>query len=93
MESILEEIRQERAHQDKKWGGPSHDDVHSPYDWSAFILTYLGQSISDFVKESGRVEPKLRAFRYNMIKVAALAIAAVEAVDRKLEVFVSALNR
>lgn len=81
---VLEEVRQEREHQDKKWGGPNHDDKHTPYDWSAFIISYLGESVSEFVNESGRVESRLRTFRYNMIKIAALAIAAVEYVDRRL---------
>ena len=84
MEKILEEIHEERKHQDKKWGGPAHDDQHDPYAWVSFITVYLGQSVSDFVNESGRFESKLRKFRYNMVKVAALAVAAIEVVDRKL---------
>ncbi len=84
MEKILEEIREERKHQDKKWGGPAHDDQHDAYAWAAFITSYLGQAISDFVNETGRFESKLRKFRYNMVKVAALAVAAIEVVDRKL---------
>jgi hypothetical protein len=81
---ILDEIVQERIHQDKKWGGPDHDDKHGPYAWVSFITTYLGQAISDIVNEKGSYEVNLRTFRYHMVKVAALAVAAVEMVDRKL---------
>lgn len=83
-DQILEEIREEREHQDKKWGGPNHDDHHGPYSWASFIITYLGQAVSDTVNEVGDSERALRSFRYNMVKVAALAVAAVEVVDRKL---------
>lgn len=81
---ILTEIIQERDHQDKKWGGPSHDDKHGPYAWVSFITTYLGQSVSDMVNDRGSYEVNLRIFRYHMLKVAALAVAAIEMVDRKL---------
>jgi hypothetical protein len=80
---ILQEIKEEREHQDKKWGGPDHDDLHSPYEWASFIITYLGQAVTYTVNE---VDPKraMRSFRYNMIKVASLAVAAIEVADRKL---------
>ncbi len=81
---ILEEIKEERVHQNKKWGGADHDDLHGPYEWVAFITTYIGQSIQDIVNENGNYQLNLRTFRYNMVKVAALAVAAIEAVDRKL---------
>lgn len=85
LEKILEEIREERKHQDKKWGGPNYDDQHDPYAWAAFVTNYLGQALSDFVNESGQYEARYRKWRYNMVKVAALAVAAIEVVDRKLK--------
>lgn len=84
MEKILEEIREEKKHQDKKWGGPKHDDQHDAYAWAVLVTSYFGQAVSDFVNESGRHEARYRKFRYNMVKVAALAVAAIEVVDRKL---------
>lgn len=83
-ESIFQEIRLEREHQDKKWGGSEHDNEHGAYDWAAFITYYLGKSVELFVNEVGQPQGKLLMFRYNMVKIAALAIAAIEAVDRKL---------
>lgn len=85
MIDILKEIEEERKHQDKKWGGPEHDDHHDSYAWVSFIIYYLGQSTNDFVKGKSSFVSKLRNFRYNMIKVAALAVAAIESCDRFLE--------
>lgn len=80
---ILTEILAERTHQENKWG-VEHDDTHVPNDWSAFLITYLGKAVSAF-EDSGTSENKWRLFRYNMIKISAIAIAAIEAVDRKLK--------
>lgn len=82
-DSVLEEILEERKHQDKKWGGANHDDHHGPYAWVAFITNYLGQAVGGLETEQ-LSKAQLRSFRYNMLKVAALAVAAVEMADRKL---------
>lgn len=84
MEEILQEIREERKHQDAKWGGPAHDDEHSMYVWVGFISYYLGQSLSSAIKEYGSVKHRYQIFRYHMVKVAAIAVAAVQSIDRKL---------
>lgn len=87
---ILYEIVREREHQDRKWGGPDHDDTHEPYAWVSFITVYLGQAISytsvyhSDKSGAGNSEVSLRMFRYNMVKVAALAVAAIETIDRML---------
>ena len=62
-----------------------HDDANSPYDWNAYLVTYLGQSISPFVWGMWLNRLHLTIFRENMVRVAALAVAAIESVDRKLE--------
>ena len=62
-----------------------HDDKHAAYDWVAMIIHYLGKSVEAFVNEVGRSEGRMLIFRYNMVKVAALAVAAIEAIDRKIE--------
>ena len=67
--SIWEEIQAERDKQDKQWGGPTHDDIHNPSDWRDFIEWQSHKS-----KNTG--------FREAMIKIAALAIAAIEWSDR-----------
>ncbi len=70
-EKIIEEILAEREYQDHKWGGPEHDDIHSDSDWNSYIIKHLGKA---FVSQL--------AFREQMIKVAALAVAAAEWHDR-----------
>lgn len=68
----LNDIGVERAKQDIKWGGPEHDDRHSVLDWVGFIATQLEK-----VMKPGA------DFNQRMIKIAALAIAAMESRSRK----------
>jgi hypothetical protein len=74
MDNIFEEIRDERDYQDKKWGGEEHDDtVEDEASWIHYITEYANST--------GRAEG--RPFRERMIKVAALAVAAIQSHDRK----------
>jgi len=68
----LNDIGIERAKQDIKWGGPEHDDQHGVLDWVALIAVQLEK-----VMKPGA------DFNQRMIKIAALAIAAMEANSRK----------
>lgn len=78
--SIYNEITEERRRQDEKWGGPEHDDGHSLEMWVFFITKHAMRGILEWnTHESGA-----RAFRRQMIRVAALAVAAAEVVDRAL---------
>lgn len=71
---IFLEIECERSDQDSKWGGYSHDDKHGSHDWIAYIVKHTGKSIQSPWNEN--------IFRKQMIRVAALAVAAVEWLDR-----------
>ena len=72
--AVLTEVFHERRKQDLKWGGPEHDDTHDSYDWIAFIACHVGRAVMQpWNKET---------FRRQMIRVAALAVAAVEWSDR-----------
>jgi hypothetical protein len=74
MERIFTEIRDKRAYQDGKWGGPEHDDtVETEDSWIEYINEYA----------SGKGRAEGRAFRERMIHVAALAVAAIQSHDRK----------
>lgn len=66
---IIAEIADERGRQDKKWGGPQRDDGHLETDWIEYISEHAHRA------ERG-------IFRKQMIRVAALAIAAIESHDR-----------
>lgn len=66
------EIAMERVLQNHQWGGPQHDDSHTPADWA----NYIHNQLSKMFQEEG-------SERDRFLKVAALAQAAVEAFDRK----------
>lgn len=72
---VYEEIREERAHQDTKWGGAQHDDQHHPHDWLTYLVGHLGRAWSY------PFEPDV--YRRQLIRVAALAVAAIESYDRR----------
>lgn len=65
--TILDEIVTERARQDAKWGGPAHDDQHTMGDFMRFIQQRTGPFPS----------------RKDLIQIAALAVAAIESLDRR----------
>ena len=73
MKLALSNILQERIRQDQQWGGQSHDDTHNMDDWFKYILYQLDRS---------RYEPDTETKRYRLVKIAALALAAVESTDR-----------
>lgn len=66
------EIAMERVLQNHRWGGPQHDDSHTPANWA----DYIHHQLSKMFQEEG-------SERDRFLKVAALAQAAVEAFDRK----------
>ena len=73
-ESIFREIAAERQRQDDKWGGLGHDDTHTSNDWVSFLTKHMGKAITF------PWDPQL--FRHQMVRVAALAVAAIEWHDR-----------
>lgn len=76
-ESILDEVRQERALQDRLFGGADHDDRHMPNEWIAILTRHLGLAAGD----AADIDPA--RFRRQMVRIAALGVAAVEAMDRR----------
>jgi hypothetical protein len=73
-EKIFDEILHERMSQDEEHGGPAHDDTHRTADWTAFIHDHANRA--DLTPSSAR-------YRYELIRIAATAIAAIESFDRK----------
>jgi hypothetical protein len=63
-------LEAERKRQDEQWGGWSHDDVHSDAMWIALLTKHAGRAIQQ------------GAFLSQMIRVAAIAVAAIEAFGR-----------
>jgi len=74
MNEIVKDIKTERVRQDSKWGGATHDDAHNSHDWITFITKQLGKGV---------IHPfDAPTYRRQMVKVAALAVAAIEWIDR-----------
>lgn len=74
-EQIWGAILAERHAQDLKWGGPENDDKNGDADWVRFIQRHLLKAVD---------KPfNIEKFRKQMIRVAALAVAALEAIDRR----------
>lgn len=74
MQKVLDEVKTERARQDSKWGGPDHDDAHTHQEFLGFIEKQKNLAL----QPDDPQQPRTR-----LIKIAALAIAAVESLDRK----------
>ena len=72
IEPVLNDVRRERALQDKQWGGPGHDDERAPAEW----MDVIESQIAKFRATDEDVRERL-------IKIAALAVAGVEALDRQ----------
>lgn len=77
MQSIFDEIKAERERQDAKFGGADHDDTHSVFHWFGVVRQYVIKAERDYDY------PKFGAVRRRLIQVAALAVAAVEVIDRR----------
>lgn len=75
--TALEEVAIERQRQDGKWGGAEHDDRHSTAEFVQLIEDYAG-----WARTMAGMNSPAKA-RNRLIQVAALAIAAVESIDRK----------
>jgi hypothetical protein len=72
-DEIFTAITAERNYQDTKWG-TSFDDKNTPNDWASFFNQYLARA--------SKVDVTPEMFRVSMIKVAALAVASIEALER-----------
>lgn len=76
---IIAEIKAERAAQDAQWGGADHDDGHGMEEFAEFIDGQLTKCAHGRGLDS----------RERFIKIAALALAAVESHDRKSVAYAS----
>jgi hypothetical protein len=75
--TVIGEVAEERNRQDAQWGGPENDDRNTLQDWHHYIT----RQMSSFWMRAGP-NPDLPACRERLVKTAALAIAAIEAIDR-----------
>jgi hypothetical protein len=75
--NVLSDVSSERSRQRDKWDGVFNDDNYTPFDWHEMIADYNGWARRMACMGS---DDKART-RY--IQIAALAVAAVEALDRR----------
>lgn len=79
----LEEIANERTYQEGKWGNEADDTLNTPNDFIAYMNAY---STRWFPGGFTPYNPEtVDAFRKSMVKTAAIAVAAIESVDRQRE--------
>lgn len=79
--NVYDEIKAERTYQNEKWGNKVDDTLNTPWMWTAYITGYAGKWMVGTFAPLGT--NTVDSFRAMMIKVASLAIAAVESVDRQ----------
>jgi hypothetical protein len=80
-DSIYKEIVAERTYQKQRWGDEADDTLNTPWMWAAYISQYATKWMAGTFLP---LKPDVTdAFRAGMIKVATLAIAAIESVDRQ----------
>lgn len=83
MNDILQQIADEREYQKTKWGNHSDDMQNTPWMFVSYICQYATKwMVGSFPPIKSYVTDD---FRQCMIKVAAIAVAAVESIDRQRE--------
>jgi hypothetical protein len=80
LELVLREITEERGRQDIEFGGPNHDDIVTRSEWGAIILRHGGLAMGHSAKADNDDE----IYRRQLIRVAAIAVAAIQSHDRKV---------
>ncbi len=81
MPNVIEDIQKERARQvSLSHGGDTNefDKTNSRNDWIAYLNAYSGRA----AEKVFRNEQEGQEFRVNMVKTAALCVAAIEAHDK-----------
>ena len=82
-DTVIGDVIAERARQDSEWGGPEHDDTHAPLEWVAILIKHVGK-VADMALAADQRDAALDLIRPRFVKMAAICIAAIEAIDRKM---------
>jgi hypothetical protein len=81
--NLYDELKAEREYQEAKWGIEVDDTKNTPWMWAAYIGQYATRwMVGSFLPLKQDVTNNFRAC---MVKVATLAIAAIESIDRQRE--------
>lgn len=79
-DTIFAEVDAERQYQETKWGN-DNDDKANLEDWVSWISHHSSRWFPGGFRP--HTKETRTAFRKQMVKVAALAVAAIEAIDRQ----------
>lgn len=85
--SVYDEIQRERERQDMQWGGADHDDLHRIRDWSSMVgkqMTRFNEAAVIVPTTDFTWEQRALLLREKMLKTAAIAVACIDAIDRRL---------
>lgn len=77
MSKVLVEVESERSRQDQIWG----EQNHCPADWLMILVEEVGEANKAALEARFGGKP-LTEYRTELIQVAAVAVAAVECLDR-----------
>lgn len=83
--ATIRAVCDERLRQNRQWGGPDHDDRHEPDDWLKFIehqVTKAKAEVGKSATDGGDGDPSFEV-RDRLVKIAALACAGIDSIDRK----------
>lgn len=73
IEEIFNKIEEERLYQEQRWG--HIDSKNTPYNWAAYITQYATRNLIGNPEEID-----VEKFRNDMLKVATLAVAALQSI-------------
>ena len=80
MALVLGEVAQERTRQDAKWGANRN---HHPFVWLAILGEEVGEANEAALESNFGGTATFEEYRAELVQVAAVAVAAIEALDRE----------
>lgn len=91
-DEIFEEINTERDRQGATWT-PQHDDTHTLHEWNSIVMGLLGKAANEstYATNAYALNAKYTArdyernWRKEMMRLAAVCVAAIESYDRTHE--------
>lgn len=82
MRTAIDEIIHERHYQNARWG-TDHDCAHTMQDWISILTVWLGKAASQAPPYTVADDKSNRAaFRKRLVQLAAISVAAIEALDQ-----------
>lgn len=81
---VTDEVQEDRRRQNAKWGPQNH----TPLEWMAILVEEVGEAQKEALEHHWRGEhydddpERLARYRAELVQVAAVAVAAIESLDR-----------